>query len=754
MNKYITPKQLLATWLLFMMAFVAQAQVLKPASWSYEVSKKEVAVGEEVELIFNAKIDKDWYLYSSDFDPDLGPMVTTFTFQKHPSYELVGDIKPVKPKKKYDELWEGEYTYFVGTGQFRQKIRVLQPDLQVKGEYEYQVCTDVTGQCIPFDHTFSFTNKQIKVSGVAAKPAAPEANTKAAAQQQPQQKQPQAQQQPQQKQPQTQQQPEQELAAAKVPDLATAAAAAASADTNTAAAPVASTADEDTDAAETISAIPDAEPATTDDGLWAFMLVAFGSGLIALLTPCVFPMVPMTVSFFTNSGGSRTQGILKAVVYGLSIIAIYTLIGTIVAKLFGADGANFLSTHWLPNVLFFLIFVVFAMSFFGMFEITLPSSWLNKIDAKADQGGWIGVFFMAFTLVLVSFSCTGPIVGSILVASAGGETIRPIAGMLGFSLAFALPFSLFAVFPSWLSSLPKSGGWLNSVKVVLGFIELALALKFLSIADQVYHWGLLDREVYLALWIVIFTLMGFYLLGKLKFSHDSEVKFISVPRLFFAIITFGFVVYLIPGLFGAPLKALSGYLPPQTTQDFDINKIVRQSNGGSAAVAAVSSELCEPPKYGDFLHLPHGLQGYFDLEQAKKCAAEQGKPIFIDFTGHGCVNCREMEQNVWSDPEVLKRLRENYVIAALYVDDRTELPESEQYTSSYDGKVKKTIGRKYADYQITKFNVNAQPYYVLMDESENVLVKPIAYDLSVDNFVKFLDAGVEAYNNKQQVARK
>ncbi|TPE43859.1 protein-disulfide reductase DsbD family protein [Pontibacter mangrovi] len=743
MIKSISPKQLLATWLLFMIAFVAQAQVLKPSSWSYDVSKKEVAVGEEVELIFNAKIDKDWYLYSSDFDPELGPMVTTFTFQKHPSYELVGDIKPVKPKKKYDELWEGEYTYFVGTGQFRQKIRVLQPDLQVKGTYEFQVCSDASGQCIPFDDEFSFTNKQIKVSGTAAPAAKPsqEAQTKVAAQPQAQ-----TQQQP--------AQPEEKIAASEVPDLATAAAAAA-ADSDSAAAPAATASSGADETPETILAIPDAAaPANGSGDLWAFLVLAFGSGLVALLTPCVFPMVPMTVSFFTNSGGSRAQGILKAVVYGLSIIAIYTLIGTIVAKLFGADGANFISTHWLPNILFFVIFLVFAMSFFGMFEITLPSSWLTKVDSKADQGGWLGVFFMAFTLALVSFSCTGPIVGSILVASAGGETIRPIVGMFGFSLAFALPFTLFAVFPSWLSGLPKSGGWLNSVKVVLGFIELALALKFLSVADQVYHWGILDREVYLALWIVIFTLMGFYLLGKLKFSHDSDLKHISVPRLFFAILTFGFVVYLIPGLFGAPLKALAGYLPPQSTQDFDLNTIARQGGGGTAVVAANANENCEPAKYAEFLHLPHGLQGYFDLEQAKKCAAEQGKPIFIDFTGHGCVNCREMEQNVWSDPEVLKRLQENYVIAALYVDDRTELPESEWYTSSYDGKEKKTIGKKYADYQITKFNVNAQPYYVLMDENENVLVKPIAYDLNVDNFVEFLDAGVEAYNKKQQVAQK
>lgn len=717
-------KQLMLTPLLLLLVFVAQAQVLKPATWSYDVSKKQVAVGEEVELIFNVKIDKDWYLYSSDFDPDLGPMVTEFTFQKHPSYTLEGKIVPVKPKKKYDDLWEGEYTYFVGTAQFRQKIRVLQPELLVKGSYEYQVCSDVTGQCIPFDSDFSFTNKQLTIKAAPAKPS--EASTDAA---------------PAPAQP---QEPEQPQPAKAAPDTA-------ATGTNAAAIPDTVTAPSapETEDTPALSALEQPASEPQQDGIWAFMLVAFGSGLVALLTPCVFPMVPMTVSFFTNSGGSRAQGILKAAVYGLSIIGIYTLIGTIVAKLFGADGANFLSTHWLPNVLFFVVFVLFAMSFFGMFEITLPSSWLTKVDAQADKGGWIGVFFMAFTLALVSFSCTGPIVGSILVASAGGETIRPIAGMFGFSLAFALPFTLFAVFPSWLSGLPKSGGWLNSVKVVLGFIELALALKFLSIADQVYHWGILDREVYLALWIVIFTLMGFYLLGKLKFSHDSDLKFISVPRLFFAIATFGFVVYLVPGMFGAPLKALSGYLPPQTTQDFDLNRIA--ANGASGASI---SEACEPPKYADFLHLPHGLQGYFDLEQAKKCAAEQGKPIFIDFTGHGCVNCREMEQNVWSDPAVLKRLREDYVIAALYVDDRTELPQNEHYTSTYDGKEKTTIGKKYADYQITKFNVNAQPYYVLMDEDENVLVEPIAYERDVQKFVEFLDAGVAAYKAKHgQVAQ-
>ncbi|MBC5993763.1 protein-disulfide reductase DsbD family protein [Pontibacter cellulosilyticus] len=741
MNKKIIVKQLMATWLLLLLTiFIAQAQVLKPVTWSYDVSKKQAAVGEEVELIFNVRIDKDWYLYSSDFDPDLGPMVTEFKFQKHPSYELIGKIVPVKPKKKYDELWEGEYTYFVGTAQFRQKIRVLKPELLVKGSYEYQVCTDVDGRCIPFDDTFTFTNKQLNISGEVAP-----ATKSGAAEQKPAQQE-------------TLNKTQQPASPVFGTDEVTTAPADNVNAEETEADKIAIVAETGETAETEAESIPSAlsEPAPGDEAgdLWSFMLIAFVFGLGALLTPCVFPMIPMTVSFFTSNSTNRGEGIFKALVYGLSIIAIYTLVGTVVAKLFGADGANFISTHWFPNLLFFAVFIIFAMSFFGLFEITLPSSFLTKVDAQADRGGLLGVFFMSLTLVLVSFSCTGPIVGSILVASAGGETLRPVVGMFGFSLAFALPFTLFAVFPSWLSSLPKSGGWLNSVKVVLGFIELALALKFLSVADQVYHWGILDREVYLALWIVIFTLMGFYLLGKLKFSHDSDLPYLSVPRLFLALATFAFVVYLIPGMFGAPLKALSGYLPPQTTQDFDINTIIRQ-NGSGTAVASADNQLCETPKYADFLHLPHGLQGYFDLEQAKKCAAEQGKPIFIDFTGHGCVNCREMEANVWSDPAVLKRLREDYVIVALYVDDKTELAESEKYISDYDGKEKATIGKKYADYQITKFNVNAQPYYVLMDAQENVLVKPIAYDLNVENFVNFLDAGVASYKARHdKVAQK
>ncbi|WP_299671874.1 thioredoxin family protein [uncultured Polaribacter sp.] len=505
--------------------------------------------------------------------------------------------------------------------------------------------------------------------------------------------------------------------------------------------------------------------------LWSFMLLAFGAGLAALLTPCVFPMIPLTVSFFSppkspqrgehvhgetvsiQSREPQKKGLKKALLYGFFIILIYVIAGTLVARINGPEFANWLSTHWVPNVFFFLIFLIFAMSFLGMFELTLPSSWINKMDRKSNEKGILGTFFMAFTLVLVSFSCTGPIVGSVLVLSAGGAVIKPILGMFAFSLALALPFTLFAAFPKWLEKLPKSGGWLQEVKVVLGFLELALALKFLSIADQVYHWGILDREVYLALWIVIFALLGFYLLGKLRLPHHAEKKEISVPKLLMATLVFSFVVYLTPGMFGAPLKALSGYLPPLTSQEFIMNPnlvssgVVKDSfdRRKSNAIRMFAASACPQPKYAEMLHLPHGLKGYFDLAQAKVCANAQNKPIFIDFTGHGCVNCREMEARVWSDPRVLEILKNEYVVVALYVDEKTKLPEENWYISEYDGKTKKTIGKQNADYQITKFTNNAQPYYVLMNAQEEVLATPKAYDLEVENFIDFLKSGIKAY---------
>ncbi len=501
--------------------------------------------------------------------------------------------------------------------------------------------------------------------------------------------------------------------------------------------------------------ITETEQSDSESTLLGFFILAFLGGLVAILTPCVFPMIPMTVSFFMHSGDQKkSKARTNALIYGVSIIAIYTAIGSVVSVTLGPEFSNWLSTHWIPNLFFFFIFMIFAASFLGMFEMVLPSWLVNKADKQVDKGGFLGSFFMAFTLVLVSFSCTAPIVGSILVLSAEGEVIRPIIGMLGFSLAFAIPFTFFAFYPSKLGNLPKSGGWLNSVKVVLGFIEVALGFKFLSVADQTYHWGILDREIYLAIWIVTFALLGLYLLGKLKFSHDSDMPYLSVPRLALAMVVFAFVVYMIPGMFGAPLKALSGYLPPQSTLDFDISQALKSKNSYlsqplNADTQNPGQSICEKPKYADFLHLPHGLEGYFDYDQALACAKSLNKPLFIDFTGHGCVNCREMEARVWADPEVLKRLKENYIVVALYVDDKTKLPENEWTTSSYDGKIKKSIGKKYADLQISRFNINAQPYYCLLDTNGQLLIQPRAYNLDVNDFVSFLDKGLLEFKKRQ-----
>ena len=485
--------------------------------------------------------------------------------------------------------------------------------------------------------------------------------------------------------------------------------------------------------------------AAGEGSLWSLIIEAILWGFAALLTPCVFPMVPMTVSFFMKNSGSVARGRINASLYGLFIVALYTLpiaILIIITRVVGGDAVtadifNWLATHWLPNILFFVVFMIFAASFFGAFEITLPSALVNKSDAKSDKGGIGGIFFMALTLVLVSFSCTGPIVGSVLIKSTSGEVWSPIITMLAFSTAFALPFTLFAFFPSMLQKLPKSGGWLNSVKVVLGFIEVALGFKFLSVADQVYHWNLLDREVYLAIWIVVFSLLGLYLLGKIKFAHDSEVKHLSVGRLALAIGVFTFVVYMIPGMWGAPLKALSGYLPPLSSHDFVLGQ-------QSAAPASGTTSDINAPKYGDFLHLPHGLKGFFDMEEAEAYAKKVGKPIFIDFTGHGCVNCREMEARVWADPAVQQILRDEYVIVALYTDDKMPLPESDWVTTD-TGKVLKTLGKVNANYALTRFGVNAQPYYVLQGKDGKILGEPRGYDLSVEGFVEFLQKGLDEY---------
>ena len=472
-------------------------------------------------------------------------------------------------------------------------------------------------------------------------------------------------------------------------------------------------------------------PAPTGN-LWSLILEAILWGFLMLLTPCVFPMVPMTVSFFIKQ---EKGGRFKALMYGVFIVLLYTVPICLIIGLtwllggetVTADIFNWLSTHWLPNILFFVIFMLFAASFFGAFEITLPSSWTTQADAKSDKGGLLGVFFLALTLVLVSFSCTGPIVGTVLIKSTQGEFWTPMVTMLAFSIAFSLPFALLAFFPSVLKKLPKSGGWLNSVKVVLGFVEVALGLKFLSTADQTYHWHLLDREVYLAIWIVCFALLGLYLLGKIRFKHDSPLEYIGVGRLALVIADFAFVIYLLPGMWGAPLKALSGYLPPLQTQDFVL--------GSSPASPVILSEAKNLS--GSEVSLPHGLAGYSKLEDGLAVAKEQGKKVFVDITGHGCVNCREMEARVWSDPRVLQKLQQDYVIVSLYVDDKTKLPESEWITTD-KGKVLKDVGRVNSHLVLERFGVNSQPNYFLLDGDGTILRGPRGYNLDTDAFVDFL----------------
>ncbi|WP_437920201.1 protein-disulfide reductase DsbD family protein [Sphingobacterium sp. LRF_L2] len=481
-----------------------------------------------------------------------------------------------------------------------------------------------------------------------------------------------------------------------------------------------------------------------DRSLWGIFITGLIGGFAAFIMPCIFPMVPLTVSFFTKRSGSRARAISQALLYGLFIIIIYVALGMLITITFGSDALNALSTNGVFNFIFFLVLVLFAASFFGAFELTLPSSFVNRIDAKSDQGGLIGLFFMAFSLALVSFSCTGPIIGTLLVdAASKGERMGPAIGMLGFSIALAIPFVLFAVFPSMLKSLPKSGGWLNSVKVVLGFLELALALKFLSNVDLAYHWDWLDREVFLALWIVIFGLMGLYLIGKISFAHDSPLAYLSVPRTIFAIVVFAFVVYLVPGMWGAPLKSISAFLPPSATQDFDLSV----ANFGTTA----STKASKTKKYYDIFHkrgTPKGFEPYYEYEEGLAAAKEQGKPALIDFTGWNCVNCRKMEANVWTDPQVASLLKNEFVMIELFVDDRTALQPEEQYVSSYSGKKINSIGKKNSDFQAATFNSNSQPQYVIVDTEGNVLLPPSGANYDVESYANYLKQGIESFKKK------
>ena len=695
-------------------------------------SSVEPLGGDAYRIVLEAAIPAGYHMY--DMGPyEGGPTATAIVLTPGEGVQLDGPVEQLtKAHTYYDELFGMQIGTLSGKPRFAQKVHLATAKGTVTAQLEWMICND--SSCMPPDETE--LTIEIAASAAPAAPAKGEAAKSAPAATTPVKTTP--------------------AKAETTPAAATAqtAESAVQEPAQEAAPATVAPAGEQTEPAAEAAPVKDA---AGSKGLWALIIEAILWGFAALLTPCVFPMVPMTVSYFLKGEGGAAMGRLRASLYGLFIVLLYTVpIAAIIliTRIVGGDAVtadifNWLATHWLPNIIFFLVFMVFAASFFGAFEITMPSWMVNKTDSKADTKGIGGIFFLALTLVLVSFSCTGPIVGSVLIKSTSGEFWTPIITMLAFSVAFALPFTLFALFPSVLKKLPKSGGWLNSVKVVIGFIEVALGMKFLSVADQTYHWGLLDREVYLAVWIVVFALLGFYLLGKIRFAHDSDLPYVGVGRLTLAIIVFSFVVYMIPGMCGGPLQARSGYLPPLPTQDFVLGQHTAAvptgtSASGSHALLTVEGKQ---PKYSDFLHLPHGLEGFFDLKEAEAYAAKVGKPLFIDFTGHGCVNCREMEARVWSDPQVLEILRNDYVIVALYSDDKKVLPESEWVTTDA-GKVLKGLGKINSYYALKTYGVNAQPYYVLQGADGRPLVAPRGYDLSVEGFVEFLQSGLAAY--KQQ----
>lgn len=690
----------------FMLGDVSYGQQIPEPTWTYTFSKTEAAVGDEVELVFKTNIQPGFYIYSNDFDPNLGPQLTEVEFTKHPSFELIGSLRPIKPSRKFDEVWEGEIGYFKKHAEFRQTVKILAKDPVIKGILYFQTCSDQS--CVSFEPGFSFSgltvkpaDKKVKISPVEIPKAQEIKGTD-------------------------------EVAPLGV-DIDTIAY------IDTTAAPITKVQESsiDTAAAAEIVEEEEEEDGILQKGLTALFLLGFAFGFGAVLTPCVFPMLPMTVAFFTKRQG-KGAGRKMALFYGFSIVFIYTSFGLLLSSLFGATFGYAISTHWLPNILFFIIFIIFGVSFLGAFELVLPSSFVNKIDKNSDRGGYVGVFFIALTLVVISFSCTVPIVGSVAILAENGEIMRPLAAMLGFSISFALPFTLFAFFPQWMSKLPKSGGWLNSVKVFFGFIEIALALKFFSQADLAYHWGILDRDVFLSIWIVISALMGLYFLGKLKFSHDSDLKFVTVPRFFLAVVFFSFAMYLVPGLVGAPLKPLAGILPPLTTQDF--------VGGTGTAEDNHTNTRQDTVLYSDLLHIPLGLPGYFDYEQGLQAVKQQGKPAFLDFTGHSCANCRKMEEEVWPNPEVANRLRDKVVIVSLYTDEKTELPESKWYESKRDGRMKKTVGSQNQDRQIEQYKSNAQPMYYIVDGEGKVLSTFNGYNNDPQAFAAFIDRGVAAFN--------
>jgi thiol:disulfide interchange protein len=723
--KSIFMKNFLILGLTMLMASVVFGQIPE-ANWNQSVDKSKVSVGEVIDVTFKTDIPDGYNIYSNKFDyVDCGPQKARFQFDLTGA-SLIGEAEAIGAHFHSDELWEmvcgeGEIADFKNKGEFRQKIKILSNEPIIKGRLDYQMCTE-DGMCVTFKHKFSIDNLLVSEPSKVVTPSTVVPNEKPnkITNDNPQG---------------TQVNPT-ETGKTDVSTKETTQEGIAAKDTIGSEVLPSSAKDSLDNVAEELK-----EADNKDDlksmSLWALFLLGVGGGLLALVTPCVFPMIPMTVAFFTKET-DRKKGILKGLFYGASIVGIYLVLGLILAKVFDEKFTYMLSTHWLPNILFFGIFVFFALSFFGMFELTLPSSFVNKMDAKGDKGGYIGIFFIAFTLVLVSFSCTVPIVGSVSILAAGGETLRPLIAMLGFALTFAFPFVLFAVFPAWLNGLPKSGGWLNSVKVVLGFVELALALKFLSQADLVYNWGILDRDVFIAIWVVLAMLLGLYLLGKIKFPHDSDLPRIPVLRFLFAVIVFSFGLWMLPGMWGAPLKPLAGLLPPLTTQDYVV------TSGGVSAGHSESSGI----RFSDELHVPQGLTGYFTLDEALAEAKKQGKPLFVDFTGKSCANCRKMEENVWPDSGVLSRLKNDFVIASLYCDAwGIELPEAE-WGKDGDGDVLKSLGEVNSQLQIDQFGSNGQPFYYVIDHNEKVLSTFSGYENNAPKYIKFLDKGKKAFYAK------
>ena len=646
---------------------------------------KTVKVNDSVaELQFTANIEPNWHLYAQKPGQNQIEQPLVFTFTKSPKYERMGKVAEPTPQSDYDDLLDAHSNFYSKQVTFKQRVKVKDDQpFTVQGKLEGQAC--IEGRCTPIEEKFSFDLKDFHPVMTA----------------------------------------DSELA-----------------DNDTVAA-------EETPQTAEIAPAAD-EPATKDkeeESLLKYFLVAVLGGLAGLLMPCVFPMIPMTVSYFSKEGHAGKR---NALMYGLFIVLIFVVFGLVLSLIFGADLGNVLSTHWIPNILFAVIFLIFAFSLLGYFEITLPSSWVNGSAKRQNAGSMAGIFFMALTLVLVSFSCTLPIAGAVALGAAGGSFLKPVIGMLGFSLGIAVPFTIFALFPNLLKKLPKSGGWMNTLKVILAFVELAFALKFINVPDQTYHWGILDREVYLAFWIVLFTLLGLYLLGKIRFPLDDEYPVQkSWFRFTLAVFVFTFVVYMIPGMFGAPLKAISGWLPPMTTQDFDISAIVRNESG-QGGTAADTYQWTEDPLYVDKLEIPFGIKGYFDYDQALRVAKKEGKPVFLDFTGHGCTNCRNVENAVWIDPEVRKIFADELIVCTLYADDKViPLPDEEKgKLTDADGDPITMLGAKNRYIEQTKYHENSQPCYFVVDPDGNVLSGPTYYERDVNRYIAFLRKGIDAYKGK------